>query len=232
MIDSDSPRQARQELRELGLQVTQISETGAAKNKSTNLSFGFGSFFKRSWDHWVAGFTGELATLLSVGVPLLEALSTLIEQYNGQSATIVIHLKDEVSSGKPLADAMGNQPEVFDTLCLKMVEVGESTGSLDDTLRQLSEFKRRSLEFKDKVLSALLYPMVILTVSIGVSIFLMTVVVPMLLENLEDTSKELPLPTRILKFASDLLMQHGWWLGILAAIGFLGSIVGLRTEGW
>ena len=231
VIDSDSPRQARQELRELGLQVTQILETGKKQQKKDGAqSIEFGSLFKRSWDHWVAGFTGELATLLSVGVPLLEALSTLISQYKGKSATIVIHLKDEVSSGRPLADAMSRQPDVFDALCLKMVEVGENTGSLGETLRQLSDFKRRSLEFKDKVMSALLYPMVILSVSVAVSIFLMTVVVPMLLENLLDTGKPLPLPTRILKGASDVLTQHGWWLGIILAAAIVGIAAGLQTE--
>ncbi len=226
VINSDSPRQARQELRELGLSVTQISETQAGRKRSNSL----GSLFRRNWDHWVAGFTGELATLLSVGVPLLDALTTLIAQYKGHASTIVIHLKDNVSSGRPLAESMSRQPEVFDTLCIKMVEVGENTGNLDDTLRQLSDFKRRSLEFKDRVLSALLYPMVILTVSLGVSIFLMTIVVPMLLENLEDTGKPLPLPTRLLKGASDVLVIHGWWLGILLGGAFIWVLMALQTD--
>jgi len=226
VIDSDSPSQARQQLRQNGLRVTEIDAAGAERNWAHQLK----SWFRRSYDHWVVRFSSELATLLSVGVPLLDALNTLIQQYRGAHVAIVMHLKDEVASGVPLAQAMGNQPEVFDSLCVKMVEVGENTGNLDGILRQLSDFKRRSLEFKDRVMSALLYPIVILTVSVGVSIFLMTVVVPMLLENLEDTGKELPLPTRILKSASDIFVAHGWWLLAVLVAGLIGLVLALKTE--
>jgi len=173
VIDSDSPRQARQELRDLGLRVTQLEESDSNADRTLGLPFQF----RRSWDHWVTTITGELATLLSVGVPLLDALTTLIAQHKGPAAKNLLHLKDDVSSGISLAEAMSRQPDVFDTLCVKMVEVGENTGNLDEILRQLSDFKQRSLAFKDRVLSALLYPMIIMSVCIGVSVFLMTVVV-------------------------------------------------------
>lgn len=226
VIDSDSPGQARQKLRSQGMRVTEI-EAVFPKSK---YSFQFRQFFQRSYNHWVASFASELATLLSVGVPLLDALTTLITQYRGSHVPIVMHLKDEVASGTPLAQAMSRQPAVFDALCIKMVEVGESTGNLDGILRQLADFKKRSLEFKDRVISALLYPMVILSVSFAVSIFLMTVVVPMLLENLEDTGRTLPLPTRILKSVSDGLLDHGWIVAIAGIAGLVGIVLGLQTE--
>lgn len=227
-IDRDSPRHARQALRELGLQVLEI-----APAKPTS-SFSIGKFktpqlLKKNWDGWVAEFTGELSTLLSVGVPLLEALDTLVQQYTRKPKMFVLHLKDQVASGTPLARAMAGQPETFDNLCIKMVEVGEKTGTLDQVLGQLSDFKHRSLEFKDKVVSAMLYPMIVLAVSIAVSIFLMTVVVPMLLENLADTGRPLPLPTQILKTISDLLLVHGWWLAIIAGVGLVGSVSFFKT---
>ncbi len=226
VIDSDSPGQARQELRGQGLRVTEMMAAQADRK----FSFSLKHIFQRSHNHWVTGFTSELATLLSVGVPLLESLTTLIAQNKGPQESIVLHLKDDVSSGVPLAQAMARQPKVFDALCVKMVEVGENTGKLDDILRQLSEFKRRSLEFKDRVLSAMLYPMVILSVSLCVSVFLMTVVVPMLLENLEDTGKSLPMATRLLKAASDVLTANGWWLLLLVLVGIAGAVTALRTD--
>ena len=226
MIASDSVRQARHELRKLGLQVLKISQT-TSKAKS---SFSLSGLYKRSWNHWVAGFTGELATLVSVGVPLLEALETLTKQYKGKANTIVLRLKDDVSSGTSFAEAMQRQPEVFDNLCVKLLEVGQNTGKLDEILRQVSEFKRRSHEFKDRLLSAVLYPAIILLVSVGVSIFLMTVVVPMLLENLADTGKQLPWPTLILQKFSLFLNQHGWSLGLLALFSGIASLVYIKTE--
>ncbi len=102
-----------------------------------------------------------------------------------------------------------------------MVEVGENTGNLDVVLRQLSDFKRKSADLKDRVLTAILYPMIILTVSLAVSIFLMTVVIPMLLENLTDAGRPLPWPTKVLKFGSDLLVHDGWWLAII----FFGTLI-------
>lgn len=224
-IDRDSARHARQALRDLGLRVVEITQARPDQTGGLRAP----RLFRKSWDHWVAGFTGELGTLLSVGMPLLDALSTLISQYKGKPKTFVLHLKDEVSSGVPLAEAMGRQPLVFDVLCTQMVAVGESTGNLDSVLSQLSDFKRRSLEFKDKVFSALLYPLVVLLVSVGVSIFLMTVVVPMLLENLQDSGRALPLPTRILKSVSDVLVGHGWWLAILSICVVTVVMLALKT---
>jgi len=160
----------------------------------------------------------------------MEALETLTSQYRGKAKTIVLHLKDDIASGLPIAESMKRQPEVFDQLTIKMLEVGQNTGNLDEILRQVADFKRRSHEFKDRVLSALLYPAIILTVSVGVSIFLMTVVVPMLLENLLDTGKPLPWPTRVLQFVSSVLSQHGWWMAIAVVAGAVAVFGGLRTD--
>ncbi len=210
----------------MGLRVTELSESKQKKERSYSLP----GIFKRSWNHWLAGFTSELATLISVGVPLLDALETLSEQHQGKAKSIVLHLKDDVSSGRSIAESMKRQPEVFDSLTVKMLEVGQNTGNLDEILRQVSEFKRRSHEFRDRVMSALLYPMIIVIVSLGVSVFLMTVVVPMLLESLAETGKTLPLPTRILQFMSNILSQHGWWLGIVLLSSVIGAWLALQTD--
>jgi len=110
------------------------------------------------------------------------------------------------------------------------VEVGESTGELDRVLNQLAEFKRKANQFQDRVLTSLLYPIVVLAVSVAVTIFLMTVVIPMLLENLIEAGRPLPWPTRILKFGSDLLLDYGLFL--LAGLVLLGFGVAayLKTE--
>ena len=223
-IASDSPRQARQMLRDRGLTVVELALQKSAKSWSGLLPFG-----KKQEAH-TAAFVSELSTLLAVGVPLLEALDTLIAQQNSRFKNCLLHLRDQVQSGVSLADAMKQHPEVFDRLCVSMTGVGEKTGALDETLRQLATFKQRSLLFKDRILSALMYPLIILSVSVGVSIFLMTVVIPMLLTNLVEAGQTLPWPTKILKAASDFLLAYGWLVAILLAVLSIVFFLALRTR--
>lgn len=227
-VTGDSPRQARQSLREKGLKIVRIDEQ--KKDSATASSLGSWLPKRRSFPTQVANFTGELATLLSVGVPLLEGMETLSLQHRGRFRDVILHLQESILSGKSLGESMKQQPHVFDSLSVKMVQVGENTGRLDQSLRQLSDFQRRALSFKDKVLSALLYPLVVMAVSLAVTIFLMTVVIPMLLENLVDADRPLPWPTMVLKFGSDALVQHGWWIAILLLVASLAAWLGLRTE--
>jgi len=169
--------------------------------------------------------TGELATLLAVGVPLLEALDTLTRQYRGRVRTTLLSIKDHVSSGKSLAEATGKHPEFFDDLCVNLVEVGENTGKLDHSLGCISSFKRRAAEFQDRVISSLLYPAIVLAMCVAVSLFLMTVVVPLLLTNLVEAGKALPWPTQVLKVGSDFLLRYGFWL----AIGLVAACTGVAA---
>lgn len=226
-VASDSPRQARQILRERGLKIINICQQQAKSPSGTRLIPFSG---RKKFPALVSSFTGELATLLSVGVPLNEGLETLSRQHKGKFRDVILHLNEAITSGRSLADSMTEQPNVFDILAIKMVEVGESTGRLDQALRQLSDFQRRALSFKDKVLSAMLYPMIVLGVSMVVTVFLMTVVIPMLLENLVDAERPLPWPTKVLKFASDSLVQHGWWIGSVFVVIAVVLTVALRTD--
>jgi type II secretory pathway component PulF len=119
---------------------------------------------------------------------------------------------------------------LFDDLCINIVEVGENSGTLDTSLRRLVEFRRRSAGIKNKITSAMIYPCIVMTVGLAVSLFLMTYVVPNLLVVLIDSGKELPLVTQIVKAVSDVLL--GWWwaigLGIVAVFATITAI--LRTD--
>ena len=172
----------------------------------------------------------ELATLLAVDVPLLEALDTLIMQHRGRFQASLMMVRDRIAAGAPLAEAMREQPRVFDSLSVCMVEVGENAGNLDAVLERLADFKERSLQLKDRVVSALLYPAIVFSVSMGVSLFLMTFVVPMLLENLERVGRQLPWPTRMLKGLSDLLTAHGLWIVLAAAVTVGALLAVLNSE--
>lgn len=187
-----------------------------------------GSWWKRFvWTGGVStkltGTIRELSTLLGVGVPLVEALDVIQQQHTGAFQTSLLVLRDRLAGGASLAEAMGEQATLFDELTIRMAEVGENAGNLDVVLSQLADFQERALELKDRVTSALLYPMIVLFASCVVSLFLMTVVVPMLLKNLIEANRPLPWPTRVLKFLSDGLLLHGFWV-LIGVILIAGSV--------
>jgi general secretion pathway protein F len=107
-----------------------------------------------------------------------------------------------------LDDAMREQPTVFAPLSIHMVEVGENSGTLDAVLDQLANLCERYLQLKDRVTNALFYPVVVLSLSCCVGLFLMTVVVPMLLDKLLEAGKQLPWPTQIPKTTRDFVRGH------------------------
>ncbi len=176
--------------------------------------------------HESTTFIRELSTLLGVGVPLLEALETIARQHTGRFHTAVVLLRDRVASGASLATAMREQPGVFDDLCLNITEVGEDAGTLDASLERLAEFRERSEQIKGRVSTALIYPAIVSTIAVFSSIFLMTFVVPKILEPLIEQGLPLPLPTRVVKGLSDFVLAWGWLVGLLA-IGMIASFTAL-----
>ena len=225
-IAADSPRQARDHLREQGLLIQDMAQqTGTPKQRF------LGRYLVRRQASKVTGFLQELSTLLGAGIPLLEAMDTISRQHTGRFQRCIMLLRDHIASGGSLAEAMAQQPALFDELCRNIVEVGENAGTLDTALASLVGFRRRAASQSNRVLSALLYPCIVLCVAMGVSVFLMTYVVPRLLEALVDSGRRLPLATVLVKGVSDFLL--GWWWALLLAAVVLisaGTMV-LRSRG-
>ncbi len=223
-IAADSPREAREKLRGQGLLVEAVNPQ---RHKST----GGWRIFERRGRHasQVAGAVRDLATLLGTGIGLVDALDTLAAQYRGRFRVSLLALRERVAGGANLSEAMQADPTYYDDLTVQMVRVGENAGTLDAVLDRLADFRERYLQFKDRITTALLYPAIIISLAIGVSIFLMTVVLPMLLENLVDSGRPLPWPTRVLRALSEIATVHGWWLALLFAGFFLGLLLLIRT---
>lgn len=172
-------------------------------------------------------FTRELATLLHAGLPLDDALKTLIEVADSESVKrLVTGIHDRVRDGADFSAALEAQNGAFSNLYISMVRAGESAGALDTTLARLADYLKRQKELRDSVLSAVTYP-VILTVVAAVSVILMLVfVIPQFAQMFEDMQAELPLPTRIVMGAGDVLRQYWWTLPVLAAAAvFLGRVL-------
>ena len=222
-IAADTPRQARDLLRQRGLIVKDLTEDRTSAKRGGSRRAG-GSKYQSTL------FIRELSTLLSVGVPLLDTLDTIGRQHQGRFHTAVLLLRDRVAAGSSLANAMREQPETFDDLCVNITEVGEDAGTLDSALERLAEFRERSQQLKGRVSTALIYPAIVLTTALFASMFLMTFVVPKILEPLIEQGQPLPLPTRIVKGASDFLLAWGWLLALIG-IAATGAILALlRTQ--
>lgn len=221
-IAADSPRQARDLLRERGLLVRDLSPTLSPATVRFRRAPGA---LRRA----ATSFIREIATLLSVGVPLLEAIETLARQHKGRFQTTLLLMRDRIAAGASLADAMREHPAVFDELAVNITAVGEDAGTLDSSLMRLADFRERAQQFKSRLATALIYPTIVLCLAIASTLFLMTFVVPRILEPLIEQGQPLPLPTRIIKSISDFLVAWWWLIGGVALVAILLIAAVLRT---
>jgi len=225
-VAADTPRQARDLLRERGLTIEQIQ----ARRDRRRASF-WEKRRARRWRAQTVGFIRDLSTLLGAGIPLVEAMDTLAAQHKGAFRAMLLGLREHVAAGGSLADAMERRQEYFDELCVGIARVGENTGTLETALARLAEFKEHAQRLRSRVGTALLYPAIVSVVGAAVTIFLMTFVVPNLLATLTESGKELPAVTRIVKGASDFLVAYGWTLIPAAAVVVVAMRVLLNTAG-
>ena len=216
-IVADTPRQARDMLREKGLTVNEIRSADAPR-KSV---LGIGR--SGATQAHVIEFIRELATLLKAGIALLPALQTLGEGQPRRFKAVIQRLADQVEAGVGLAAAMSRQPECFDELCVSVVHVGENMGHLEMALHRLAVYKEKAHRLRSRVTTALMYPGFVCLMGISVSIFLMTYVVPTLLTALTHSGKELPAITRLVKAASDFLINW-WWALVLGVAGTVAAV--------
>ena len=224
-VAAETPRQARDLLRARGVRVQDLKQCDASTQPTWLSSLLMG----RARSQWATS-VHELSMLLHAGIPLLEALDTIAEQSRGSFRTAMLGLRDRVAAGSGLAEAMSERPELFDAASIHLVEVGENSGTLEHVLSQLAEFKQRMQQLKDQVFTALMYPIFLLVFGTAAALFLMTSVMPPLLENLQETLDELPWPTVVVKTLSDFLVSYSWLLVTVAVVFTAVTIGVLRTS--
>jgi general secretion pathway protein F len=163
--------------------------------------------------------TGQLATLLQAGLALDEALESLADLVERRSEKECVRaVRDRVSGGASLADAMAAQPEVFPDFYVSMVRAGEAGGSLETVLERLADFLERSHAAREHIKSALIYPLILALTCIASIIVLFTFVVPRFRPVFAEAGGALPLAARILLGASEVF-QNFWWLAIVLPAG-------------
>lgn len=201
-------------LQELGNIPLQAREAGSG-------GFGLGRFNlgRRGMSgREVAAFTQQLSTLLSAGLPLDRSLQVLLDlAENDRVKRAVAEIRDRVRQGGSLSDALEEQHGTFNRLFVNMVRAGEIGGTLDQTLARLTDYLERSRDLKDSVVSALIYPALLLLLAAGSLILLLVYVIPQFTPIFEELGGDLPLITKIV-LAVGSALQNFWWLMILVAI--------------
>lgn len=181
---------------------------------------------KRVGTRDVCRLTRQLATLLRAGLPLVPALSALVEQLQGHPLEEILgEVRNSVNAGSTLSGALGKHPNVFSGLFVNMVAAGQTSGTLEDVLLRLAEMLEKRVHLAGKVKSAIAYPLMMTIVAVGVVIFLLSFVVPTITQIFLEMNQTLPWPTRLLISTSDFIASYL----VLIAIAACAIVFGIRT---
>lgn len=153
-------------------------------------------------------FTKQMSTLLKSGVPLLQALELLTEQFSGSLKVMLVNIKDQVKEGKSFADALKEYPKVFENIYVQLVRAGEASGQLEMILERLTDYLERREEITKRIRSALMYPLFQLIIAVAVVVGLLTFVVPQMADTFSQLGKELPASTQFLMACSNFILNH------------------------
>jgi general secretion pathway protein F len=231
IIDADSARAARNKLRSDGIYPTRLEETQADEISERPSRLQFRIPLQRVRRADVVSTTRQLATLLSAGLPLVSALSGVLEQVKRPALRKVLsQVRERVKEGMSLASALMEHPAVFPSVYTAMINAGETSGTLELVVERLAEFGEQQLALQRKIRSTLAYPLLMLIVGVGVVVFLMAYVIPRVTQIFVEMKQELPLPTTILIGVSEFFQKY-WPLAILAIVGcFFAARYYVKTD--
>jgi type IV pilus assembly protein PilC len=165
-------------------------------------------------------FSRQLATMLRNAVPIVQALETLSHQPEYPNfGEVVRELAEKVSQGHVLSHQLAQYPRIFSKIFITLVQIGERTGGLDSSLERLSDWLERDDRLRQRVKSALTYPVFVLGLAVVLTLFMFYTVLPSFLGIFRDMDVELPLITRVVLFLTEAVRQPGFWLIFLASAG-------------
>ncbi|KFA92480.1 type II secretion system inner membrane protein GspF [Archangium violaceum] len=227
MLEADSPKTLRSQLRKDGKFLTEVlgqAEGGrAAVRKGANAAsadreVNFGKMARgRITTDDIAITTRQLATLLGAGVTLVESLSALVDQVEKERLKIILsEVKSRVNEGASLADALAVHQKVFGSLYVNMIRAGEHSGALDAVLLRLADFTESQSKLQQKIIGTMTYPAIMMLVGAGILTMLMVVVIPKVTKIFTTMKATLPITTRMLIWGSNFLRD--WWFIIFPLI--------------
>ncbi|MEM7673592.1 MAG: type II secretion system F family protein [Verrucomicrobiota bacterium] len=231
-VEAASEKEAKSKISAMGLMVTNVSvgaggkaKKAKVKSSSKGVGFSFGSPINQES---LTIFTRQMATLLNSGLPLLRALEVMIRQEkNVKFKAMLDSLAESVRSGNTLSDSLLQFPKTFDKLFINMVKAGEAGGVLEVVLDRLATFMEKSVKTKKKVKSAMVYPMVVVTVAILIVAGLMVFVVPQFQGIFNDMMRgaPLPAPTQVVINVSEFVKGN-----IVATVLLVGGVIFLFSS--
>jgi len=220
-IDAPSSKQAAAKIKSQGLHLVTISGTKEKLKGSPG--------YRRSQKHAsirfeiITGFTRQLAILISTGIPYDKAFDILIEESEQVTFQRILDLiKAKIVEGSSLASALEGHPMLFSKMYIAMVKAGEAGGTLDQVLERLAESRERTSEIKAKIQKALIYPTIMTLMGLGIVVFMVTFIIPKIVPIFQQFNVQLPLPTRIVLWVSDLLTENSLSLTLFVGITLLG----------
>lgn len=173
---------------------------------------------------------GNLSTMITAGIPILETVDSLLEDSKGSSKKVLEVMREDMIQGQHIYSSFAKFPDAFDKVTVNVLKASEEAGTLDVTLKDLKTQMQKEMEFNDKVKAALIYPVVIMVVFIGVLLVILVVVIPKISTVFTRLNVKLPLPTKILIFLSNALVNYTIPVLIGIVLIILGSIFIFKAQ--
>jgi type IV pilus assembly protein PilC len=230
VVDAPTEAEAQATIRSQGYMITKIkvqkqaAAAGGSGKKKPGRSFAIGGVKSRD----LTLFTRQLSILTDAGLPILRSLRILAEQAEkGRLKNSLLDTCDEIEGGSTLSEAMSKSPKCFNRLYVNMIRAGEAGGALEVILRRLSEFMERSQSLKRKVKGAMVYPIVVVSVAVGILTFIMIKIVPQFKKIFDDFGTTLPPMTEWLIWISNAAVNY-WYLIPAIPFGFNLIVKGIK----
>jgi type IV pilus assembly protein PilC len=203
------------------LEIHEVDEGGSVLGKITN----------RITTKDKIVFSRQLSTLIGAGLPLSQSLRTVSEQTeNKRMRAVVDEIIADVEGGRSLSDSFAKHPEVFSKVFLALIESGEASGTLDEALRRIATQQEKDAATMSKIKGAMMYPVIVLVVIMGVVAFMLFTVVPQVEKLYKDLKRELPFLTQIMVSSAEFIGRFWWLIAIVLFVGGYFFAQYLKTE--
>lgn len=212
IIEATGLNDAIARIRAEGIFPRNISEPQIAGKKK---------LFQRTNENFLPNLTRQLSILLSSGVSMMDAFDSLAAEQTGFYREMLIAIKERISAGAGLYRALEDFRDVFPEFYINMVQAGEAGGNMAGVLLRLADFLEKHYAVKAKVRSAMIYPILMMAVSVVVLSFLFVFVIPKIVKIFNDTKSALPFMTTVLIFVSNVFVNYWWILVGGAAVGYI-----------
>ncbi|AEM74126.1 type II secretion system F family protein [Caldicellulosiruptor acetigenus] len=224
-VVADTKEGAIDSLRKRNIFVVEIKEKDVL-SRDVNVSFRKKLSIKE-----LSMFCRQLSTMLMAGIPLITALSVIVEQFKGRAMGKVLEdIYKSVQSGSMLSRALAEKGECFPEILINMTEAGELSGSLDKTLERMATHFEKELKLKQKIVNALIYPAIVLLVAFGVLVIMLVYVIPTFVGIFDELGVDLPATTKFIIAASNFTRKNIIYIIIVIIFAIIGYKVFRNSE--